>query len=194
MARRARWRMLAALVAVPLGLQSAVSADAVTGPKTWTAGAIQSDSTFEAAKSVTGRLAESDPALLARTDGALVSVGVKLDYDASASYAGGVEGLRATSPKVTGRKLTGHSAEEVAYDAYAGKVEGEFLNDLQAKVANVSVTRSLRTVYGGVILTLPANEAKQLAALKNVAAVQADTLNLPQTDSSTAFNPNPGPK
>ena len=188
MARRARWRMVVALVAGPLaGLQLAVPANAAKSAASWTAGPVQADSTFEAAKSVTGRLAQSDQDLLARNDAAMVSVGVKLDYDASASYAGGVEGLKATSPKVTGRKLTGHSPEEVAYDAYARSMEDGFRRDLAAKVGGATVTRSLRTVYGGVILTLPANEARQLTALKNVVAVQADALNKTLTDSSTAF-------
>ena len=50
------------------------------------------------AKSAASRLARTDPALLARTDSAPVTVMIKLDHDGSASYAGGVAGLAATSP------------------------------------------------------------------------------------------------
>ena len=68
--------------------------------------------TVDGAKSVTGKLAQSDPALLERTDATPVNVVVKLDYDATASYNGDIAGLPATSPRVTGKKLTGTSAAE----------------------------------------------------------------------------------
>src|SRR5689334_2483657 len=48
-------------------------------------------------KSVTGRLAQSDPDLLNRTGSETTTVMVKLDYDAAAAYTGGVAGLSATS-------------------------------------------------------------------------------------------------
>lgn len=187
MARRARWRWLAAAAVVPMTVQVAVAAGAATGPSGFTAQPLSPESSFVAAKSVTGRRAQSDQALLARTDGTIVSVGVKLDYDASASYAGDIAGLPATSPRVTGRKLSGKSDAERTYDAYAGRMEKAFTDELSSKVSTARVTKSLRTVYGGVIVTLPANEAKKLVAMKGVAAVQSDTLNKIQTDSSNAF-------
>ena len=187
MARRARWRWLAAAAVVPMSVQVAVAADAAPGAPSFTATAVQPDSSFTAAKSVTGQRAESDQALLARTDSEIVSVGVKLDYDAAASYAGDIAGLPATSPRVTGRKLSGKSDAEKTYDAYAGRMEKAFTDELSSKVAKAKVTDSLRTVYGGVIVTLPANEAKKLVTMKGVAAVQSDTLNKIQTDSSNAF-------
>src|SRR4051794_2580608 len=61
---------------------------------------------LDGAKSKTGQLAESDTALLARTDAKVVPIMVKVDVDPVASYAGGVDGLKATSPEVTGKKLS----------------------------------------------------------------------------------------
>lgn len=53
--------------------------------------------------SKTSGIAETDPELLGRADGEAVQVVVKLDYDSTAAYQGGVEGLAATSPAVTAR-------------------------------------------------------------------------------------------
>src|SRR5687767_15138766 len=49
-------------------------------------------------KAPTSRLAKTDKALLNRTDSTVVSVVVKLDYDSTSTYAGGIAGLSATSP------------------------------------------------------------------------------------------------
>ena len=72
----------------------------------FTATAVEPDGApIEAAKSRTGRIAETDPELLGRTDSAPVNVVVKLDYDSVATYEGNIQGLAATSPKTTGKKL-----------------------------------------------------------------------------------------
>ena len=46
---------------------------------------------------------------------------------------------------------------------------------------------SLRVVYGGVAMVVPANQAKQLLAVPGVVAVQEDALNKKLTDSSPEF-------
>jgi len=51
----------------------------------------------EGDRAPSSRLAESDQDLLDRTDGTPVRVLVKLDYDAVASYHGGVAGTEATA-------------------------------------------------------------------------------------------------
>ncbi len=91
-----------------LVVASAVQSSADPGPdpsRFTVVGAPSQVSQFEAAKSATGRIAKSDPALLKRTDSAPVSVMVKLDLDPVASYAGGIPGLRPTSPGTTGKSL-----------------------------------------------------------------------------------------
>src|SRR5689334_22601077 len=103
---------VAALVVSSLSIGAASATGASSGPSgrfTVKAGAITQTGSVTGSKSVTGRLAHSNAALLKRTDSAVVPVMVKLDYDATASYAGGVRGLAATSPRVTGKKLTGKS-------------------------------------------------------------------------------------
>ena len=86
-------------------------------------GAVNETSAFDAPKSTSGKLAQSDPALLDRTDSAPVDVIVKLDYDSAASYSGGIDDLAATSPRVTGEPLTGSTAAEQAYATYTDTMD-----------------------------------------------------------------------
>ncbi len=134
---------------------------------------------MEGAKSTSGRLAESDRALLKRTDSKMVNVVVKLDYDAMAAYKGGIKGLAATSPSVTGKKLTGRSAPEKAYEGHISSMDKAFRTALKSKLPKARAGESMTTVYGGVAVRLPANQASKLLSLPGVAAVQDDTLNKP---------------
>jgi hypothetical protein len=192
--RSARRRVAGAIVPLlavsALTVTAATSAAAATGKsvKGFTLGQpVTVTSTTEGVKSTTGRLAKSDSALLKRTDSKLVNVVVKLDYDATASYAGTIKGLAATSPRVTGKKLTGSSPAESAYERYTGGIDAKFRAAVSSSIKGATLGRSLNRVYGGVALRLPASEAKKLLALPNVAAVQSDTLNKPQTVESPTF-------
>ncbi|WP_328794170.1 S8 family serine peptidase [Herbidospora solisilvae] len=139
------------------------------------------------AKSATGRLAESDQALIRSRSSTPVNVVVKLDYDALAAYEGGVEGLAGTSPSVTGKALDLRSTAAKNYLKHIEGVENTFLAELPKRVGGAKVGQRLRTVYGGVALTVPANKAAELLKIKGVAAVQEDKLVQPLTDSSPAF-------
>ena len=152
-----------------------------------TAQQLTASSRVSGAKSRTGSLAQSDPALLNRADATLVNVVVKLDYDATASYQGGIKGLAATSPKITGKKLTGKSAAEKKYETYTASIENGFKAQLKSKVPSATAGRSLRRVYGGVAVQVPANQVGTILSLPNVAAVQSDALNQLDTDSSSTF-------
>jgi hypothetical protein len=143
--------------------------------------------TVDASKSATSRLAETDPALLGRTDATPVTVMIKLDYDSAATYAGGVKGVPATSPSVTGKPLSGKSTAEKAHNAYAASQEAAFKSALASKVPSARVGSSFRTVYGGVEAVVPANKVKDVLSIGNVVAVQSDSLNKPLTDASPAF-------
>ena len=138
-------------------------------------------------KSPSSRLARSDQALLARTDATRVPVILKFDYDATASYQGGVDGLAATSPSVTGRPLTGTSAPERAYEAHIASTEAAIVAELERRVPQIEVGSSLRRVYGGVVATVPANQAAALLAVDGVVAVQNNATRQPLTDSSSDF-------
>src|SRR5262245_62146330 len=73
------------------------------------------------AKGPSSRLARSDAKLLARTDRNRISVLVKLDYDAIASYTGTVRGLAPTSPSATHRPLTRNTTLTSAYSRYIAR-------------------------------------------------------------------------
>jgi len=184
-----RWRTSIALLAAVLVVfvaTPAASGQAVQ-PGRFTANALAVTSTITAAKSGSGHLAQSDTSLVNRTDSAKVSVMVKLDYDAAASYRGDLAGLAATSPSVTGRKLTGRTSAEVRYDAYTAKRDRTFRSSLAARLPGAKVGRSVREVYGGVAVRLPANQVKSLLRLPGVAAVQTDRLE--HLDRATVESP-----
>ncbi|MDI1465078.1 S8 family serine peptidase [Catellatospora sp. KI3] len=132
------------------------------------------------------RLARTDRGLLGSTGHQRIPVLVKLDYDAVASYPGGLPGLAATSPAVTGRRLRASKAERDYEDYLIGR-ERRFAQHLAAQLPSAQLGRSLRTVYGGLSLTLPADQVRKLAALPDVVAVQRDELREPLTDSSGSF-------
>jgi len=180
--------VLAALVVATatLATSSSVSGDG-GDPDDFSAGSLSPDTTESAAKSVTGRLAQSDASLLGRSDATLVNVVVKLDYDATASYAGDIAGLPATSPSVTGVDLTGDTAAEQVYEDYTSGIDEAFRAELAAAIPSATAGDSLQRVYGGVAVSLPANKVGQLLELTDVAAVQSDEPEQLQTDSSTEF-------
>lgn len=172
-----------AVSSLTLGAASAAGAPSGAAGRLRLASSLQPTSVESGSKSVTGRLAQSDAALLKRTDAKTVSVMVKLDYDATASYAGDIRGLAATSPRVTGKQLTGRSTAESAYQAYVKGIDAKFRADVARTITGATLGRSLTSVYGGVALRLPANQVKKLRSLANVAAVQADDLRQLQTTS-----------
>ena len=187
MARIARHLRTTTVLTAVLGLTLlgyATPARAADGPNgKFTATPLTPSSVIQGTKSASGRLAESDQGLLQRTDADSVNVMVKLDYDAAAGYTGGIKDLRPTSPSVTGKKLTGTSSEEKDYEGYVEGIESTFRHELATKVPGAKVGTALRTVYGGVAVRLPAKDAKTLATLPGVAAVQSDKLEKPTADS-----------
>jgi subtilisin family serine protease len=145
-------------------------------------GGVSQVNVLDAAKSVSGKLAKTDPSLLGRTSSAPVNVMVKLDYDAIASYAGGIPGLRATSPSVTGRSLEANGAAVGAYRAHVTRIERQVLRAVDARIPQATPGASFRFAYGGFSLNLPANRIAALLAIPGVAAVQKDVLNQPLVD------------
>jgi subtilisin family serine protease len=112
---------------------------------------------------------------------------VKFDYDAAASYAGGLKGLRATSPEATGRHLTRSSSALSAYLDYAKDVEASVVRRISARVPAAQVLSRFRLAYGGAALRLPANQIGRLLTVDGVVAVQRDKLSQPQTDTTPRF-------
>jgi hypothetical protein len=137
-------------------------------------------------KSPSSRLAKSDESLLARTDTRPVQAVVKLDYEPLATYTGTLSNLPATGPAVTGRKLSGTEAER-RYEDHIETREAEFLRVLAERVPQALAGQRLRTVYGGLAITAPANRLRDVVAIPGVVAVQADAMRQPLTDASTDF-------
>jgi len=173
-----------------VGLIVALATQANAAPKDpsgLVAHGLRPSSTVTAAKSDSGRLARTDSSLVRRTDSKPVHVVVKLDYDAAASYRGGIAGYPATSPSVTGRRMTGWSPVERAYNRYTAKLDSTFRGALGRRVSAARPGQSLRGVYGGIAVTLPANQVKTLLTIKGVAAVQADKIQHVDTVESPEF-------
>jgi hypothetical protein len=189
-ARRARRASL--LLAVPAllvtSITTGISGAAGPPPSGLTAQPLAATDAATSGKALTSRVAETDAALLGRTDSTAVQVLVKLDYDSLATYTGSVAGLEATSPSVTGDPLTGASTAEVAYDAYIAAQESRFQAELAAAVPAAEVIGDpLRIVYGGVRVVVPADQVEAVLTLDGVVAVQSDAPRQLLTDSSPSF-------
>jgi len=130
----------------------------------------------EGARTKTGQLAESDAALLARADGEVVPVMVKVDVDPVASYTGGIEGYPATSPEVTGKELSLSDAAVKKYLAYVDGVIAETRAAITAAVPSATALQSYAVAYGGLAMTVTARDAKAVLAVDGVAAVQENSL------------------
>ena len=171
--RLSRFALGAALL---LTFVTIAPAGAAQPPKKFTATDLEPVGRVQGFKSVSSGLAQTDPALVGRKDTGLVNVMIKLDYDAAASYAGGVDGLAATSPQVTGKALDRRAPTVVKYSAYVASQEAAFVKALKAKVPKAVVGQSFRTVYGGVAARIPATCRRGRPRIKGVVAVQYDAL------------------
>jgi len=143
----------------------------------------------ESTKSSSANVAQTPEALLDLTSSAKVDVVLKYDYDAVASYTGGVAGLAATSPAVTGTALA-EAADKGAtkkYGQYVAKREKAITADVLDAVPAAQVHESYRMVYGGVAATIPGNAVEKILEVPGVVAVQENTLNELLTDSSIDF-------
>ncbi len=127
-------------------------------------------------KSESSRLAQTDPSLVGLTNPALVDVLVKLDYDAAAVYEGGVVGLAATSPEVTGRPLTLGDSALRAFDEFATGVEQRFEDALADAAPGAEIVAAISIVYGGVAVRVPGDQVDDILALEGVVAVQRNEL------------------
>ncbi len=112
---------------------------------------------------------------------------VKFDYDAVASYSGGVVGLRATSPSVTGRAIKSKAPAVSAYLGYVTTRENQIVSAIRARIPSVRIGSSFRYAYGGVAMQVPANRIGDLLTVRGVVAVQKDKLAQPQTDTTPHF-------
>src|SRR4029450_209824 len=169
-----RHRVMAGACALGLlVLVGATTVSAQPGPAGFqVTGGIEPVDQAAVAKSLTGRLAETDPSLLGRSSSKLINVIVKLDYDPATVYAGGLAGLKATSPSVTGRSLDRHAAAAGKYQTYAKGFEARATRAIQAQVPAAQIGQSFQLAYGGLSMRLPANQGSEVLAAAGGAAGQ----------------------
>ncbi len=187
--RGARARQLGAVIVSVVMAVSIAPGVGATGPGDFTATDVASNATetISVSKSDAGRTAQTDPSLLGKTDSTPISVLIKYDFDATASYAGRVTGLAATSPSTTGKKLKDNRAAVQAYEAYTGRLTQRINAAVKSTVPSAQMGASYLTAYGGVQAVVPANELGKLLSVAGVAAVQSDVLQQPLTDATPQF-------
>ena len=179
-------RMISALLLAALIVGGVVAAAGGTtsAKPTFTASALTPDSTYDGFKSASAGLAQTDPSLLGQSDSTPVNVMIKYDVEATASYTGGVAGLAATSPAVTGKSLDDNKAAVQAYEQHANKVADDITAAVNKAVPSADITNSYVTAYGGVSAQVPANKVADLLKVDGVAAVQKDSLEQTQDDNT----------
>ncbi len=192
MSRGRRARAAVVVLVVPLmaglmGLEASGAPGGALDRSDLTAEKLTTSQRVDGNKAPTSRLAKTDPKLLGRTDSALIPVTIKLDYDSTAVYGGGVAGLEATSPSITGKALSDRTGALKAYESFVAGKEQAFTSAVSKKVPQAKIGRSLRTVYGGVAAQVPANKIAELLKIDGVVAVQEDAKRQLLTDSSPRF-------
>jgi hypothetical protein len=147
---------------------------------------VTATSTYAVGKSASGYVAKTDRSLLGRTDSKLVNVMIKYAFTPTASYAGGIHGLKATSPRVTHKALRRNKKAFKAYQAYANRRVNSINAALRKAVPDVRIGQRITVAYGGVAARVPANQIESLLSVRGVVAVQKDALNHP-LDDNTSF-------
>jgi uncharacterized repeat protein (TIGR01451 family) len=118
----------------------------------------------------------------------MVSIIVKLSDESLATYEGGIAGLPATSPLVTGiERLDVNSPESQLYLTYLAEQQSTFEVSAKQKIAQAVITNHYDVVFGGVSMLVPASQVEQVAGLPGVEAVYLDELLQLETDRSPAF-------
>ena len=175
-------------VAALVGLLTVTATSTASG--TPSAGGLRLDgtftpaTTFDGAKSLTGYAAKTDRSLLGLTSSKLVNVMIKYDVDAVASYGGRVRGLKATSPRVTGKTFAQNRRAVARYSRYAARKMARVSKAVKGAVPGIRLGASFRFAYGGVAARVPGNRIAKLLRVPGVAAVQRDSLRQPQDDNT----------
>ncbi len=118
----------------------------------------------------------------------LISVIVKFDVDALATYKGGISGLEATSPAATGAsRLDVTEPRAQAYLSYLDEHRRKFESAAAVAAPHARIIHNLNIVVGGVSVRVPESEVAALRRLPGVTAVFEDELEHVQTDNSPQF-------
>jgi hypothetical protein len=152
-----------------------------------TAKPLEAPNTINGVKSPTARMVKSDRSLLKAQGSKVIPVMVRLDYDPAGSYAGGIAGLSATSPSVTGLSIKENRAAVSTYERHLSAIDARVTGAIRNRIPQAKVLRSFHLAYGGLSVLLPANRAKDLLAIDGVVAIHEDTLNKPLTNVTPRF-------
>jgi subtilisin family serine protease len=114
---------------------------------------------------------------------------VRLADDPVATYRGGIDGLPATSPAVTGmRRLDTRSAASMAYESYLVSRQQRFLEDLEQRIGRAPEMRfHFQHAYNGVAVVLSPDEARQVADMEGVVQLNRDHEEHLLTDAGPGF-------
>lgn len=109
---------------------------------------------------------------------------VQFKDPAVAAYRGGIPGLAATSPKVTGAAfLDTNSAASKDYAQYLASSQTAFERECeQAFGRDVAVTHTYRHALNAVAMELTADEAREMAKMPDVKSVSRERQEVPLTD------------
>jgi subtilisin family serine protease len=180
-------RLLPALVALAVVLSVGLTASANASQKSdrFTVTPLQPVSQFQGTKSVSGGIAKTDRSLLGLSGSRPISVLVKLDYDALASYRGGVAGYAATSPTSTGKDLKANRGAVRSYSGYMAAFDARAISGIKSRIPTARVLQTYHAAYGGLAVALPRDQIRKLLKIRGVAAVQRDALRQPLNSTDT---------
>jgi len=115
----------------------------------------------------------------------IVRVIVRLTDAPLATYAGGVKGYRATSPKAIGaKKMDLNSAESVSYEQYLRGKQAEFISQLSQALPNAVVERSYQIVLNGLTVKIRYGDLLQLRKLDGLVGMYLEKEYTLQMDAS----------
>ena len=143
-------------------------------------------STYAVGKAGVGSYAKTDQSLLGLSGSKLVPVMIKYAVTPTASYAGGIERLKATSPRVTHESLRGNAKAFARYQTFAASKITKISAHIKRAIPRAQLGQRFTVAYGGVAARIPANQIGKLLSQPGVVAVQRDSLNQP-LDDNTAF-------
>lgn len=135
-----------------------------------------------------GVSAGNQPATSSKQDLAVSETGlyiVRLQDASLAGYRGGIAGLSATSPEITGaRKLDPTTADSQAYLAYLSGMQGELLRNMSTAYGRpVEAVYQYKNVLNAVAVRISHEEALRAFNLPGVTAVYPDEIRQLQTDA-----------
>ena len=169
----AHWSAIA-LIALLVGV-SAAAAPAGAGPIPSSPTRAPVGGAVASVTSPTAGLARSDAALLRLRGSRPIPVMVRFDVDPIASYAGGIRGLRATSPGVTGN-LRLRSNRVRLYRRFLADRMTSIADSIRRTVPEARILRTFDVVYGGASMLVPAGRVPEVLRIPGVVAIQRDRL------------------